>query len=247
MVFTLAFEQRESNNNKHVANWWQKYTHNLWLLMGVAGSVQTPGDDWKNKWHDCKTVQTNAESKDYWEGYSHSTSDHQNGSLAQSQTAQELNKESYRTLAKKLLEQNVRVSYYDIRTAMRFTKTNKTVRAVHDEMTKLSGFYEDPSLQNARWVREENYRANVKKAIEVLYFYSASTLHSTPNGNMTITYANIRSFVGAVNSNNTVRAIGAILEETRTNPWDANAQAYTLRDFVYYLVPLRFFSVVVWF
>ena len=124
----------------------------------------------------------------------------------------------YRKRAKEFIEQGVPASYYDIRDAMGFTKTNRTVRAVYDEMTKLCGVYEDPSLQNARWVRYENYKKNVQKAIDLLDQYHGNAYHYLPDGRMTFTYEKITSFVGAAKTNQKVRAIGAILEEKKDKP-----------------------------
>ena len=255
VVIQCSPRQREADNNNFVDNWWHKYTEHLWSLLRVAGDVPTPEDRWNETSHLSKTTETRAESEGYSQTYTHSlgtlqvvtpacennpaSTESRNSCKEQSQTAKEWNKEIYRTLASEFIEQGVRASYYDIRDAMGFTKTNKTVRAVYDEMTKLCGVYEDPSLLNARWVRDENYKNNVQHAIELLVWNHGNAYHYIPDGGMTFTYEKITSFIGAAKTNNKVRGIGAILEEKRTNPWDEDSQAYALHDFVYYLVPLR--------
>ena len=247
--------QQRKGDNDNFEQWWQTCTEYLWPLMGVAGGVQTPGDGCNETWHGCRTMEKNAANEGYWEGYSVSTRHREmvtprynenpaskergNGYQAQSQTAQEWNKESYRKFARAFLEQGVRVSYYDIRDAMGFTKTNKTVRAIHDEMTMLCGVYEDPSLLNARWIQEGKYKDNVNSAMELLYSYPGGAYPCAHDGPFTFDYEEIKSFLGATKTNKTVRAIAGILEEKRKNPWDEDDRAYTLQDFVYYLVALR--------
>ena len=65
--------QREADNNNFVDNWWHKYTQHLWSLLGVAGDVPTPKDDWNETSHLSKATETNAESGGKSQTYSHSS------------------------------------------------------------------------------------------------------------------------------------------------------------------------------
>jgi hypothetical protein len=165
----------------------------------------------------------------------------QNESQTQSQADQEINKHTYREIAQDFWKRRVPTSYHDIQVVMGFAKTNKTVRKVFAEMTLLDGSYEDPSLFNSRWMRAYNYKENVKIAIELLSSYPSGAYPCANDDPCSFEYDYIKTFTGAVKTNNTVRAIAAILEEERMNPWDIDFCAYTLKQYVYYPVALRLF------
>ena len=158
---------------------------------------------------------------------------------SQSQADQDYNKEENHKKAKQLLENNVPTTYWDIKEALGYSKTNKTVREIYCEMTLLDGDHEDPSVYNARWMREETYKDNVKSAIDLLYSYQGGAYHYVNNGPSTFEYGDIKSFIGVPKTNNTVRAIAAILQELRQNPWDEESRSYPLNEFTYYLIALR--------
>jgi len=158
---------------------------------------------------------------------------------SQSQVDQEFNQQTCRQAAKDLWEANVPASYYDIRKALKFSTTNKTVRKVFTEMTLLCGGQQDPSEYNAQWIREQNYKENVKIAIDLLCSYAGGAYPCANDGRVNVEYWFIKDFIGVPNTNKTVRAIAAILQEERQNPWDENCGAYTLQQYVYYLISLR--------
>ena len=73
VVIQCSPRQREADNNNFVDNWWHKYTRQLWSLLGVAGDVPRPKDDWNETSHLSKATETNAESGGKSQTYSHSS------------------------------------------------------------------------------------------------------------------------------------------------------------------------------
>ena len=122
---------------------------------------------------------------------------------------------------------------------LKFSTTNKTVRTVFREMTLLYGGQQDPSEYNAQWIREQNYKENVKIAIDLLCSYEGGAYPCANDGRVNVECWFIKDFIGVSNTNKTVREIAAILQEERQNPWDENCGAYTLQQYVYYLISLR--------
>ena len=96
-----------------------------------------------------------------------------------------------------------------------------------------------PVYLNARWIQEENYKDNVKSAMELLYSYPGGAYPCAHDGLVPFDYEKMKSFIGAEKTNKRVRAIAGILEGKRKNPWDEDDRAYTLQDFIHYLVALR--------
>ena len=155
------------------------------------------------------------------------------GMVEQSQTAQHSNNEANRELGKRLIERGVPPQYYSIKEFLGFAKTNTTVRGIYNEMILLDDRHEPTTEFNQRWVQEETYKGNVQKAIELLCAYQVAALEGRIS-DVPTNFQNweIKVFIGAAKTNNTVRAIAVILQEQRHNPWDETYFAYALKDFV---------------
>ena len=162
---------------------------------------------------------------------------------SQSQIDQEINQQTCRQAAKDLWLADVPASYYHIRQALKFSATNTTVRKVYSEMTLLYGVQQDPSEYNAQWIREKNYKENVKIAIDLLSSYEGGDYPCANDGRVNVEYWFIKEFISVSNTTKTVRAIAAILQDERQNPWDENCGAYTLQQYVYYLISLWQFRI----
>jgi len=162
-------------DNENAEQWWHQHNEHLWLSTVVAGGFQILRHGLNEPGDGLRVIDTNVESHSDGEGQSFpiwhfETATPGVGNQAQSQADQERDKETYRNFARQLSEDGVPISYYYMRVAKKFTKTNKTVREMFDEMTLLGGGHENPSLMNARWIQEENHRENVQSAIDLLSF-----------------------------------------------------------------------------
>ena len=79
----------------------------------------------------------------------------------------------------------------------------------------------------------------MKIAIDLLSSYEGGAYPCANDGRVNIEYWFIKKFLGVSNTTKTVRAIAAILQEERQNPWDENCGVYTPQQYVFYLISLR--------
>ena len=136
----------------------------------------------------------------------------------------EWNQETYRATALRLFTYGQYFDYATIGEAIGAARTNNSTRGIYAEMVKLNGGVE-PVYSAEAWHQAENHKANAQQAVQLLSVWNRDAMPD---------YADIGEFIGAAKTNNTVRAIWAVLHATRINPWDQTRSPHSLKEFVAY-------------
>ena len=157
----------------------------------------------------------------------------QNEALDQSRAQQRQNYEYALPVAKRILAEldGKAFSYFTIREAEGYSKTTPTVKLIYDVMTELRGQANPAPVrdQHGGDAREQSLfqtRQNYEEAIPVAMELLAKLDGASCN------YFTIREHTGAANTEATTKLIYTAMTERRANPWDEEAQEYTLKEYM---------------